>query len=213
MTYQILQQKIEQCYDITIPCNIDNFVCHDKALMSEIAGTPLNESETLLVQQCGDNLDLTLYLEERLQNSTFSYSAEKEWSELEFTDFCTVIEGVSHFVYVVWNAGFGKNVKPVELELQAEVDKFVFAASIGRLQKEQQLDRLINRLFKKVHIVAKPGTPLHARYRMAHNLASDYCTWLMHQFDFISFNRELDAELARFYRMNAGAKFDHIRQK
>lgn len=213
MTYRILQQKIEQCYDITIPCNIDNFVCHDKALMSEIAGAPFTETELLLVQQYENNLDLTLYLDERLQNSMFSYSADKEWSELEFADFCTVIEGVSHFVYVVWNAGFGKNVKPVELELQAEVDKFVFAASIGRLQKEQQLDRLMNRLFKKVRIVAKPGTQLHARYRMAHNLARYYCTWLTHQFDFINFNRELDAELARFYRMSAGAKFHHIRKK
>jgi hypothetical protein len=48
--------------------------------------------------------------------------------------FCQVIEGVSHFVYVVERARTGRAATHLELELQAEVDKWVvLAASLGTL--------------------------------------------------------------------------------
>ena len=42
-----------------------------------------------------------------------------------FSDFCLAVEGVSHFVYVALAAARQRPVSQLELELQAEVDKFV----------------------------------------------------------------------------------------
>ena len=43
-------------------------------------------------------------------------------------DFWSALEGVSHFTYYAWNAARDKSVSLFELELQAEVDKFVTTA-------------------------------------------------------------------------------------
>ena len=40
-------------------------------------------------------------------------------------DFWTAFEGVSHFTYYAWNAQREKRVTLLEMELQAEVDKYV----------------------------------------------------------------------------------------
>ena len=47
-------------------------------------------------------------------------------------DYLTAAEGVSHFVYVAWNTGHDKPVTLLELELQAEVDKYVLGAWLLR---------------------------------------------------------------------------------
>ena len=39
--------------------------------------------------------------------------------------FCLALEGVSHFLYLIWNASFDRSVTLLEMELQAEIDKFV----------------------------------------------------------------------------------------
>ena len=43
-------------------------------------------------------------------------------------DYCTALEGVSHFHYLVWSLARGRNVSLLELELQAEVDKYATRA-------------------------------------------------------------------------------------
>ena len=42
---------------------------------------------------------------------------------------CQIIEGVSHFVYLADRASLGREATQLELELQAEVDKYVILAS------------------------------------------------------------------------------------
>ena len=44
--------------------------------------------------------------------------------ETNFADFCLAVEGVSHFIYVALRAADDRGVSQLELELQAEVDKF-----------------------------------------------------------------------------------------
>ncbi len=46
----------------------------------------------------------------------------------------TALEGVSHFVYLAWNAGHDKPVSLLELEMQAEVDKYVGSYWLMRRQ-------------------------------------------------------------------------------
>ena len=57
----------------------------------------------------------------RTSNATIPRST---LDEANFADFCLAVEGVSHFVYVALRAARERPVSPLELELQAEVDKF-----------------------------------------------------------------------------------------
>ena len=64
-------------------------------------------------------------------------------------DFWSALEGVSHFTYYAWNAARDKSVSLFELELQAEVDKFVTtskAAAPADGPRAERLARLAIRL-------------------------------------------------------------------
>ena len=55
--------------------------------------------------------------------------------EDNLADFCTALEGVSHFHYLVWSLARGRNVSLLELELQAEVDKYATALALMTRQR------------------------------------------------------------------------------
>ena len=53
-------------------------------------------------------------------------------------DFWTAFEGVSHFTYYAWNAQLEKPVTLLEMELQAEVDKYVATTLLLLRQGQRQ---------------------------------------------------------------------------
>ena len=55
--------------------------------------------------------------------------------EGNLADYCTALEGVSHFHYLVWSLARGRNVSLLELELQAEVDKYASAVALLTRQR------------------------------------------------------------------------------
>ena len=44
-----------------------------------------------------------------------------------FQDFCVVAEEVSYFIYLLWSKCNGKKINLLDLEIQAEIDKFLLA--------------------------------------------------------------------------------------
>jgi len=209
-TYRAIQHAILNRYDLHIDCQVEHFISHDNALVEQLTGQKNAAPEVLLVHEEGGNLDITLFLEKRLIESFNGQSSQSD-AEPTFNDFCTILEGVSHFVYLVWNAQHGRQIKPVEMELQAEVDKFVFAALAENVFGESLNQKQIyDSLFGEVSFSHAPGTVLHDRYRIANYYAQQYCSWLSKHYQLSQEDNQLYAELARFYRMGATAKFDHI---
>jgi hypothetical protein len=114
--------------------------------------------------------------------------------------FLQLLEGVSHFLYLVERARTGLPATQLELELQAEVDKFVLLAfSPSPLSLERRA--LHEHLYEHVTFLHSPDTELGERYRLANDLAARFTS------------RLLDAEsgrarglLQRFYRAGQGDK-------
>ncbi len=229
MIYQEMQDAIEQRYDLTLPCQVTPFVSHDHDFVRQLTGETEIPPEMLLIREDTGNLDITLFLERSLIDSTSGSNANHHAGK-EYDDYCTILEGVSHFVYLVWNAQYGRQVKPIEMELQAEVDKFVFSAladgnsedgnsemaesrrrSRPQSQPQSKHQLLFDSLFRQVKYFHAPGTDMHHRYTVANKFAEQYCNWLSCHFQFTVGDPMLYAELARFYRMNAAAKFEHIK--
>jgi hypothetical protein len=87
---------------------------------------------------------------------------------------CQVIEGVSHFVYVVERVRTGRTATHLELELQAEVDKWVvLAASMGTLDARSSA-ALRARLYERVAFLHDASTELGERYRVANDAANRF---------------------------------------
>jgi hypothetical protein len=92
---------------------------------------------------------------------------------------CQVVEGVSHFVYLAERARRGLPTTQLELELQAEVDKFVVVAeALGRASSDEAERRRLRGLraamFERVRYLHEAHTEPGARYRLANQLAARF---------------------------------------
>jgi len=120
-------------------------------------------------------------------------------AEAHLDTLCQIIEGVSHFVYVVERARLGREATQLELEVQAEVDKWVVLAASVRSFDESRSAILRARLYERVVYMHDAGSELGERYRVANDVANRFVRRL--ERDFIAPARygALRAELRRFF--------------
>jgi hypothetical protein len=160
------------------------------------------ERERLFVRQAGDLLELALRLPPRIM-AVAELGAAAEPSDA----WLQLIEGVSHFVHVVHRARADLPTTLLELELQAEVDKFVLLALADQVEPDHFVSRtraarLHQLLYEEACYVHPPGTKRGDRYRVANRLAARFVIRLLAM-------RSPDAVFAalrRFYRSGQADK-------
>jgi len=207
-----IQATLQQRYDVNLSQRVDEFFCNDGTYLRHLTGCQLESPEALLIHEDKSNLDVTLFIDPMVMDGLAAETLQQAWLKAEFDDVCIALEGVSHFVYLVWNAGFGKSVKLLEMEIQAEVDKFVLAADrLG--SSPAACEVLLQRLFHQVEFRKQSSIAAYERYVCANELAQRYCEWLTDTFTLQADNDQLSAELARFYRMSHRQKLVHIRSR
>ena len=206
-----IQKYLEAIYEISVPQNIDDFVIHDKRMVELLSNQSIDENalEQLLISSHEDCLDVSLYLDfdlmERLGEKLPSLKTNKN----DLHDFWVALEGVSHFLYLVWNANYDRPVSQLELELQAEVDKFVSATAILGLEKDNVfMQEIWALLFSQPKFKDKLEREKLLRYQKANAYASQYCLSLMEMQH--KTTKCLHNELRRFYRLNQQAKISRI---
>ena len=207
-----LQSQLEKLYQINRVCNIEEFVITDSqvAHLLDTSINPRSTLEKLLIHQEYDSLNLSLYLDESLLSSLHYFNPKELITSNELDAFYNVLEGVSHFVYLTFNANYRYPVSLFEMELQAEVDKFVMSMLLMGLQRHsKQFEQLYERLFVNVSYDAMLLPDELMRYQAANYYASQYCQQLhatFHSpFEFAYLN-----ELRRFYRLNHWTKPNYI---
>lgn len=206
-----IQQNLESIYEISVPQNIHDFLITDKRLAEILTNKSIEENslEQLLVSTCDDCLDISLYLDcdlvKRIGNSYPSHHSDKN----DLHDFWVALEGVSHFLYLVWNATYDRPVSRLELELQAEVDKFVSTTAVIGLEKDTAfMQEIWSLLFSQPKFKEKLEKDNLQRYQKANAYASQYCLNLMGMKN--QTTKSLHNELRRFYRLNQHAKISRI---
>jgi hypothetical protein len=114
---------------------------------------------------------------------------------------CQIIEGVSHFVYIADRARVDREATHLELEMQAEVDKYVVLASAVRDLDVRASTTLRRRLFEDVSFSDAAGSETGERYRIANDLAHTFVRRL--EQDFVAKKRypEMRTALRHFYRL------------
>jgi hypothetical protein len=123
------------------------------------------ERECVFVRKTRRSLELRVHLPEAALQGDGSISVDL---------YCQVVEGVSHFVQLVERARRGLPTTQLELELQAEVDKFVMLPRARGFS-----DREVSaRLFDEVTYAHDPGTTEGDRYRLANRLAAQFVSRL-----------------------------------
>ena len=98
--------------------------------------------------------------------------------------FFGVFEGISHFVKVVWSAQFGRKISALELEIQAEVDKFVAAWQLLEEQgmpQHRAAQALTKLLFERYSVREEVSHEEIERYRLASRIAHRFCSNLAYR--------------------------------
>ena len=203
-----MQQSLQYHYDVEPPYCISEFVCHSAQTETGSLNCKGTTPEMLVYREDGTNLDISLFLNPSLLNGIDSGTCCARWSGEIFDNGCILLEGVSHFLYMVFNAHHDRQVSLLDLEIQAEIDKFIFAAL--NTSYRDSIEELLDRLFCQISYREELSTELKQRYQQANDLAYKYCHWLSDRFVLSADNRKLAAEIAKIYRLNGAAKQQHI---
>jgi hypothetical protein len=208
-----LQQDLMRWYELDVAFQAHDFLLTDPVTMAALSGDGYRPAvETLLVRETADALELSLFLDagllERLQFRRQNVLTDS--SALE--DFWSALEGISHFIYLVFNAQRHQSVRAVELELQAEVDKYIMTLLGSTRHALPDTAAQVHRLlFESTHLDPALDAAGRQRYRDADRHAARYCLSLARRFASIG-NPGLQRELRRFYRLDHHAKMRFIDQ-
>jgi len=224
-----LQGELESIYGIELGLKVEDFLVGEEAFRRLRPGAGAKE-ELLVMEEQGE-LQLGLFLAPELWEALLARQGplgpEQQHPLFQVEDasaesggslgarlgpFTTVLEGVSHFVYLAYRAARDEAVSLLELELQAELDKFATSLlRLWRLGKKSSSSQLRRRLFDQVSYRSQLSSEESSRYQTANLLARNYCRRLEARFLSDGNPEELLRELRRMYRLSGAQKRAHLR--
>ena len=123
--------------------------------------------EAVFAIKKGNNWDVGIYIKpeimKRLEENKFSID-----------ELSCAIEGVSHFVYLIDRIKHNKHCSLLELELQAEVDKFITLSACGKFKSAHTI-KSFKALFNLFKFSKHLNSDEKTRYFLANKFAAKYC--------------------------------------
>jgi hypothetical protein len=179
-----VQGGLERLYQLDRIADVEDFVL----------GAAAGEREALLLREAQDGaLELGVRLPELEGRAGLDV-------------LCQIIEGVSHFVYVVERARARREATQLELEVQAEVDKWVVLAASIRAFDADRSASLRARLYDQVAFAHEAETELGERYRVANDTAHRFVRRLEREYVEPGRFGGLRAELLHFFHVGQEEK-------
>lgn len=213
MLLSLLQSQLAGLYDARVPYDVYDFLITDRNTAAALTppGAATDNRERLLLRD-GTDLEVSLFIDSELLAALDDDDPTVSLHDGNLADFLVAVEGVSHLQYVIFQAGQRQPVSLLELELQAEVDKYVAAATLLSSQRRNGHvpTALHERLFAAVHYAADLAPDAHARYVAANHFAARYCHTLRRRYPGHHHQRTFVRELRDFYRMSERRKIQHI---
>jgi hypothetical protein len=128
---------------------------------------------------------------------------------------CQAVEGVSHFLYLAERARRELPATQLELEIQAEIDKYLLLAIVPHAEREdpaifepRRAAAMREHLFDRVVFVHEAGSEHGDRYRLANRLAARFARRLETTLALRGRFLDLQAILRRFYAVGQTEKIE-----
>src|SRR6267142_2065565 len=212
MVLRGLQTLLGRLYDVELSYDVYDFLVTDRRAVGESTNERRALDEELLLAETADGAGVALYLDPEILSRLEAADPHDALTENNLADYCTALEGVSHFVYSTWGLERDLPVSLLELETQAEVDKYAVTVFLLADQQGGAYPAQVHaRLFDRVSFDARLEPDQYHRYRTAHRCAAHYCRRLEHRFVSRGVARieALVRELRKFYRLGSTAKLRH----
>jgi hypothetical protein len=202
-----VQRGLEQLYRVATEVAVDDFMI-DAPTRDGLVGERRPREQLLCVEDGGE-MSLALFVDPHALANLARHDPSHQLGDHNLGDFLLVVEGVSHFIYAVCCARAERPVSQLELELQAEVDKYVTCLLVtGAEQRQSAAWR--ERLFAEPRYDDDLDADERDRYRAANDNAQRYAAFL--ETEFVAPRRipEMLGHLRRFYRDGLAAKLSTI---
>jgi hypothetical protein len=201
-----LQRLLESLHGVEAAEPVEQFLVGAEEKQRLAPGQ--SDDEALLLRgslELGE-LDVGLFLSDEVLGQ-LSCAHDAPWTSRRLRGFCAAAEGVSHFVYLCHRARALRPVSLLELEAQAELDKYLCVLlqlwATGRRAVSGELRR---RLFSGWS--ERPGLSAQERerYRLASALAAAAARVLEARYVVQGRLEQLLREVRRLYRLGGGEK-------
>jgi len=180
-----IQNIIEKIYKVKTFLDVENYLIHEplsNTLTNQKSCKIKSKSSKgyLLISQDGEELKLALYLGKETVSNLKNIHLQKDFRSSNLSDFFLATEEISHFIYAVWNAMNNRQITIFEMELQAEVDKYItaifYSSSInsGRVPAKNIKKKLFEDSVLNQDLLSEE----RERYRDANRMAMKYCHYL-----------------------------------
>ncbi|HXV59489.1 MAG TPA: hypothetical protein VEK15_02260 [Vicinamibacteria bacterium] len=200
--------KIDRVYGLDLGVEIADFLI-GKEMCTRLGVEARNGS--VIVKDGQGAVELGVYIGEEQLKCLESIDLTAELSPVVLEHLLVGIEEVSHFAYLVFSTSRRRPVTQLELELQAEVDKYVTSILLLAANNGGRVpSNLMDRLFSDFRPREDLDSEQRERYWAASSLASRYCSYVVQaSLETQEFGRLLP-ELRSFYRLNQQGKIGHI---
>lgn len=178
-----MQTLLARLYDAPVEHDVDDFLLSDQARLRDLTGADPHTDEQVLVLEDQDGVRVGVYISSEVLARLARRDPMHALDDDNLADFCTALEGVSHFHYLMWSVNRGRKVSLLELELQAEVDKYATALALMTRQREGRFPYALHpRLFHHVAFAPTLDAESKQRYEEANRHAARYCRTLDERF-------------------------------
>ena len=206
-----LQDHLTSIYRVDPGYDVKDFLITDPifaGILAEGSLTPDTE-ESVLMREDEGGLALSVFLDDAMLARLKDSNPLQELQVDQLADLWTVLEGISHFNFIAWRARKNRRISLLELEMQAEVDKFVSTFILALDQDDGELAvKLHGWLFDNVRFNPNLNKEQRERYNTANSYAGRFCHGLRKRLSHNS--REGLHELRHFYRLSQRDKISHI---
>lgn len=214
MLLRRMQAELAAVYATPLGYDVYDYLITDRTLAATLTpeSAPSQNLERVLVGSSTDDVLLSLYIDETVLNHLGLDDPTQSLHAGNLAEFLIAFEGVSHLHYLMWNATHDTAVSLFEIELQAEVDKYVACARIlGRHTANAIPAKLHEVLFEHVSFDTALSTEARTRYHEANYFAAKYCADLRRRFPAHHWQPSFLRELRAFYRLSQNQKISRIR--
>ena len=203
-----LQGTVQALHDVELDLDVHAYLVDD-ATRREIPGAREHLPEQLFVREEEGNVEIALYISPNVMARLEQDNPHTRLHAGNLEHYCIALEGVSHFVFLTWRASMGWPVSALEMEIQAEVDKFI---AVWLLLADQGAPRpqtaggLAKQLFDS-YVLRDELSPEEAeRYHTATRVAKQFCAQLARRYAKDETPQRILKDAHSFYRKGLAHK-------
>lgn len=179
-----VQRHLEWLYGLPPGTSVAPFIFSDQQLAAVLfsASERASAAEALFICQRGDELELSVFIDSSVLEKLRRIGPASALRIEDLAEFWLLVEGVSHFVRVSHAAAHRRAITALELELQAEIDKFVSAVLFLQRGGVRAAEEIWIQLFRNTRFDERLSVSQQRTYRDASDAAAGYCRWLLERY-------------------------------